>query len=231
MKTIKFLFAIIMFAFMTSNINAQTINWTSFTPEHKHIFGVSAGLEYGLVYGANYGYQLKTKFVRAALGAEVTVPSGNVWPMDDFKTKIGGELNWIDFRGLQINTKIHGVFRCTNNDFNTLVNFGSEASLVIGYFRPHWFAAGEIGFDKAIVTRFKHSAEYRDQYHDAVGGWYEPAQAGNMHYGLQFGFSYQQYDIYMRGGKMITENFNATPAFPFYAQVGCAVRFSGLKSR
>ena len=38
-----------------------------------------------------------------------------------------------------------------------LLNFGSDMSGIIGYYRAHFFVAGEAGFDKAIVTHFKHS--------------------------------------------------------------------------
>ena len=106
-----------------------------------------------------------------------------------------------------------------------MLNFGSDFSGIVGYYRTHWFVAGEVGFDKAIVTNFKHSELYKDQYPDVVDGWYEPATGGNFYYGLQAGFSFRKQDIYLRAGKILTQDYKTKPLIPYYGQLGCNIRF------
>jgi hypothetical protein len=38
-----------------------------------------------------------------------------------------------------------------------ILNFGSELKGVIGLYKNRWFVAGELGFDKAIVSKFSHT--------------------------------------------------------------------------
>ena len=111
------------------------------------------------------------------------------------------------------------------NDFVRLVNFGSDMSGIVGYYRPKWFVAGEFGFDKAIVTHFRHSKAYKDQYPGVVDGWYEPATGGNLYYGLQAGFSFRKQDIFLRAGKILTQDYKTTPMVPIYGQLGYNIKF------
>jgi hypothetical protein len=49
-----------------------------------------------------------------------------------------------------------------------ILNFASDFSGLIRYYKAKWFVAGEAGFDKAIVSHYKHSKNYRDHtYADA----------------------------------------------------------------
>jgi hypothetical protein len=206
------------------SVNAQTINWASLKEENKHIVNANVGLEYGVIYGLGYGYQIKNSLFPIVVNLEYSFPSGNKI-FDDFKTKIGGQIRWVEFHDFQFSTKIHGVFRRYENDFVRLINFGSDLSGIVGYYRPKWFVAGEVGFDKAIVTNFRHSKEYKDQFPGVVDGWYEPATGGNFYYGLQAGFSFRKHDIYLRAGKILTQDFKTTPMVPFYAQLGYNIKF------
>jgi hypothetical protein len=206
------------------SVNAQTINWASLNDGNKHIVNASFGLEYGVVYGLGYGYQIKTRLFPIVANIEYSFPSGNKI-FNDSKIKIGVQIRWIEYHGFQFSTKIHGVFRTYENDFVRLVNFGSDMSGIIGYYRPKLFVAGEVGFDKATVTHFSHSKAYKDQYPGVVDGWYEPATGGNFYYGLQAGFSFRKQDIYLRAGKILTQDFKTTPMVPFYGQLGFNTKF------
>ena len=224
MKKYKENILITVMVLFISSVNAQTINWAGLKAEDKHILSASFGLNYGVIYGLGYGHQFKTRLFPIIAELEYSVPSGiNI--LSDFKTKIGGQIRWIDYHGFQFSTKIHGVFRRYENDFNRLLNFGSDMSGIAGYYRPHFFVAGEAGFDKAIVTHFKHSEEYKDQYQGVVDGWYEPATGGNFYYGLQAGFSLWNQDIWLRAGKILTQDFKTTPMIPIYGQVGLNIKF------
>jgi hypothetical protein len=224
MKNYNVYILISVLALSISSVNAQTINWASLKEENKHIVNASFGLEYGVIYGLGYGYQIRTRLFPIVASVEYSFPSGNNI-FDDFKTKIGGQIRWIEYHNFQFSTKIHGVFRTYENDFVRLLNFGSDMSGIIGYYRPKWFVAGEVGFDKAIVTHFRHSKEYRDQYPGAVNGWYEPATGGNFYWGLQAGFSFGKHDIYLRAGKILTQDFKTTPMIPIYGQLGYNIKF------
>jgi hypothetical protein len=207
-----------------SSVDAQTINWASLKEENKHIVNASFGLEYGVIYGLGYGYQIRTRLFPIVANVEYSFPSGNKI-FDDFKTRIGGQIRWIEYHNFQFSTNIHGVFRRYENDFVQLLNFGSDMSGIVGYYRHKWFVAGEVGFDKAIVTHFRHSKDYKDQYSGVVNGWYEPATGGNFYWGLQAGFSFRKHDIYLRAGKILTQDYKTTPMIPFYGQLGYNIKF------
>jgi len=206
------------------SVNAQTINWESLDDGNKHIVNANFGLEYGVIYGLGYGYQINSRLFPIVVKLEYSFPSGNKI-FDDFKTKIGGQIRWIEYHGFQFSTKIHGVFRRYENDFARLVNFGSDMSGIVGYYRPKFFVAGEVGFDKAIVTNFMHSKAYKEQYPGVVDGWYEPATGGNFYYGLHAGFSFRKQDIYIRAGKILTQDYKTTPMVPIYGQLGYNIKF------
>jgi hypothetical protein len=207
-----------------SSVNAQTINWAGLKEGNKHIIYAGFGMEYGVTYELGYGHQFRTGLFPIIAGLEYSFPSGsNI--LSDFKTKIGGQIRLIEYHGFQFSTKIYGVFRRYGNEFDRLVNFGSDMAGIVGYYRPHFFVAGEAGFDKAIVTHFKHSEEYKDQYPDVVDGWYEPATGGNFYYGLQAGFSFWNQDIWLRAGKILTQDFKTTPLIPIYGQLGLNIKF------
>ena len=92
--------------------------------------------------------------------------------------------------------------------------------IVAGYYKPKWFVAGEAGFDKAIVTQFKHKDLYKQNFPSVKDGWYEPATGGNFYYGLQTGLSFRRNDIYLKAGKILAEDFSTKPMVPFYLQFG-----------
>jgi len=216
--------AILYCIVFTSNGFTQTINWQSLKIEDKQILNMNAGLEYGLIYGAGYGYRLNTK-MPVVLNLEYSFPSGkNV--TDDFKSKIGGKIRVFEIGYFVFSANIYGVYRRYESNLVRMKNFGSDFSGVVGYYRPKWFVAGEVGFDKAIVTHLKHSQSYRDIYPEVIDGWYSPPSGGNFYYGLQAGFSFKQQDIYLKAGKVITQDFKTEPTVPFFAQLGINFRFN-----
>jgi hypothetical protein len=197
---------------------SQDINWNNIEGGQRHLINVNAGLDYGLTYGARYGYRLKSR-IPILLTLEGSIPSGENLT-DDFKTKIGASFRLYQSGHFQVAGKIQGVFRRYENSYARLLNFGSDMGLTAGYYKHKWFAAGEAGFDKAIVTHFKHSAAYKQNFPPVKDGWYEPATGGNFYYGLQTGYSCRRNDIYLKGGKILTQDFKSTPLLPFYLQLG-----------
>ena len=119
---------------------------------------------------------------------------------------------------------MQGIFRRYESEYVRLVNFGSEFSTAIGYYKPRWYTAAEFGFDKAIITHFKHDNTIREYYPEIQDWWYIPT-GGNFFYGLQVGYSFKSCDLYLKGGKTITQDFKTTAMIPFYVNVGFNKRF------
>ena len=223
MKKIKIITSILIIAGIAGNAHAQNLNWESLKPETKHLLNITVGLDYGTVTGIGYGYHLKF-FLPTVLNISYSAPAGSKF-FDDFKTKIGGQIRLVKIHDFAFTANVYGVFRRYENPFARWLNFGSDFSGVAGYYRTHWFVAGEFGFDKAVVTNFKHSTIYRENYPQVQDGWYQPATGGNFYYGLQTGFSFEKSDITLTFGKIIEQDFRTDPLIPFYARLGFIWKF------
>jgi hypothetical protein len=215
---------IVIISLFTGISYAQTLNWASLTPENKHILNLNTGLSFGVNFGVAYSYQTSTKLFPLLTTFDFSMPSGKT-VLDDYKTRIGTQIRLFELNNFRFSAKIQGVYRQTTLDYVRLRNFGSDFAGTIGYYRPKWFLAGDMGFDKAIVTHFKHSAVYKSQFENVQDGWYEPATGGNFYYGLQAGFSLKRTDIYLKAGKLLTQDFKTTPMLPFYAELGVTRKF------
>jgi len=224
MKTLIKILIISGLIISAGQVNSQTVNWAGLNDGNKHIINANIGYEYGLIYGLGYGHQFKTRLFPFITSIEYSAPSGNN-VFDDFKTEIGVQIRWAELSNFQVSTKINGVFRRFENDFANLLNFGSDLAAIVGYYRSRWFVSCEIGFDKAIVTHFKHSEEYQEFNPIVANGWFEPATGGNFYYGLQAGISFRKTDISLRMGKVLTQDFKTTPVIPYYVQVGFTKKF------
>lgn len=218
MKKVKILFIIGLFYCIPETSLAQTLNWGSLNKDQKHILNLNAGVEHGVIFGAGYGYQLTSR-LPIVLNTEYSFPGGEKL-LDDFKIKIGGQIKFYQKSNFHFSTKLYSVFRRYESDFARLLNFGTYLSAIVGYYKSKWFVAGEAGFDKAIVTHFKHTKSYKEIYPLVRDGWYELATGGNFYYGLQTGFSFKETDIYLKAGQIITQDFQSKPIIPFSVQLG-----------
>lgn len=216
MKTIVVLITF-FFSLFIHKTYSQTINWESLKEEQRHILSTNAGWDYSFVYGLAYGYHLKTN-IPILVDVSFSLPSGeNIF--DDFKTKTGAQINLVQVNHFRLNAAVHGIYRRYENPLVTLQNFGADATATFGYYKPKWFVSGEFGFDKAIVTHFKHSEIYKEVYPEVKNGWYEPTTGGNFNYGIQVGYSFRRSDLTLRIGKVITEDFKTEPLIPIYFQL------------
>lgn len=219
MKTHVFFIILISIAHASYS---QSVNWRSLRNEDKHILNLNAGWDYAATFGVGYGYKLNTR-IPLVIGAEFSIPAGEDLA-DDFKTKIGGQAEVFHHNNFSATLKIQGIFRRYQSEFVALSNFGSEFTGVVGYYRPRWYAALELGFDKAIVTRIRHSDLMEEYYPGIQNGWYLPS-GGNFSYGLQLGYSAKSYDVYFKAGKVVTQDFKTQPTIPMYLQLGLNRRF------
>lgn len=216
MKKVKIMTLLLLLGFNTGF--SQTVNWQNLQEEQKHILNINAGWDYSFVYGLSYGYHLKTKIPIIA-EASFSVASGET-VFDDFKSKIGSQINIYEIYDFHFSASVHGIYRHYQNPLVSLQNFGADATGIIGYYKTKWFVAGEFGFDKAIVTHFEHSEIYKEVYPNVKNGWYQPTTGGNFNYGVQAGYSLNRSDLILRIGTVITEDFKTEPLISYYAQLG-----------
>jgi hypothetical protein len=203
---------------------AQTVNWIALE-DTKHIITAGIGWDYSVSYSLGYAYQLKTK-VPIMLNTNFSIPSGERL-LDDFKTKIGGQILLLNKSNLKGSIALNGIYRRYENPLVKLQNFGSELKGTFGYYKPKWFVAGEVGFDKAIVTHFKHSEIFKETiFAEVRDGWYEPSTGGNFQYGIQTGYSFNQSDISFNIGIVTTQDFKTTPLIPYYLMFGYNLRLN-----
>jgi hypothetical protein len=213
----------ILIYLLSNTLNAQNINWRAFNQEQKHIIGINAGLDYGLTYGVNYGRKLNTK-LPMVINGEFSFPSGNK-VLEDFKVKMGVQFEVIHAGNFSATLKVNGIFRRFENDYTRMLNFGSEFAGVAGYYKPRWYVAGELSFDKAIVTHIEHLPAALENNPDLTTGWYIPT-GGNFAYGIQSGLVLgQKNDLNLKIGRVINQNFKTEPTLPFYFQIGYNRRF------
>lgn len=206
-------------------IIAQDINWNSVSSQNRNLLQLKLGAEYGVTIGLGYHYLVPRKKFPFWIGGEFSLPSGKQLT-DDFKVRIGGQIRVANVKYFQFSAKLQGIARRYQNQSVRLFNFGSDMSGTIGYYRKHWFLGVEAGFDKAIVTHFKHSEWFRQNIYDKVqDGWYEPSTGGNFYYGLIGGYSLKKWDITIKGGRMLQQDFVSQPVLPFFGQVGLNYRF------
>lgn len=224
MKAIKSLiFILIPFCIYQKGI-AQTVNWDALE-NSKHIISAGIGWDYSVSYSLGYAYQVRTK-VPVLLNASFSIPSGENL-LDDFKTKIGGQIVLLNKSNLKGSITWNGIYRSYKNPLVRLQNFGSELKGTLGYYKPKWFVAGEVGFDKAIVTHFRHSETFKETiFSDVKDGWYEPVTGGNFQYGIQTGYSFKKSDITFSIGMVTTQDFKTTPLIPYYLMLGYNYRIN-----
>ncbi len=218
MKSTKFIILSVALICSLNKTYGQTLNWSSLEST-KHIVSVGIGWDYSLAYSAGYGYKLNSKRP-IMLNLNLSAPAGEK-VLDDFKVKLGGQIVLLNKSNLKGSMVLNGIYRRYENPLVRLQNFGSEMKGIFGYYKPKWFLAGEVGFDKAIVTHFKHSQILKETiYQDVKDGWYEPATGGNFQFGLQTGYSFKNSDLTLNIGMVTTQDFSTTPLIPYYLMLG-----------
>ena len=218
---------LILFFGMGHQPLAQTLNWNNLEKSDQHILNPHTGWDYGMTFGIGYANKSNAEFP-LLLGGEISFPAGKKL-LEDFKVKIGAQARLVQLNHFHLSASVQGIYRRYENELVRLQNFGSEAGLAFGYYRSRWFVAAEGGFDKAIVTHFKHFDLYTDNIFPAPDGWFEPPSGGNIFYGLRTGLTLNRNDIYLRIGLVATEDFSNSPLVPYYAKLGYSFKLAGFK--
>lgn len=208
----------------TQLLHAQSVNWHTVTPEHRHLVHAHTGLDNGVLTGVGYGYLLTTRHQPILLSAQVSAPAGrNLF--DDYKLKLGGQMPILGTGHWKVGLRLEGVFRRTANYHARLVNFGADLALTSGYYRPKWFVAAEASFDKALTTHIRYEQSMLDSYPQIQGGWFGPSTGGLFYYGLQTGLSLKRSTLGLQVGRSLQQDFVSTPAIPFYARLSYSWSF------
>jgi len=218
----KVAFAMLSCLGIATAADAQTINWRAFGTGPASTIIVNAGLEYGVAFGVAYGRRVSTR-VPIVLGADYSFPAGDNLT-DDFKVRSGLQIEVIRSGRFSASVKAAGVFRRFENTQALLQNFGSEFAGVAGYYTRRWFIAGEVTFDKAIVTHVKHLKAATDLNPGLISGWYIPT-GGNLLTGVQTGVTLGRTDLTLRVGQAVSQDFRTRPLIPFYMQFAYGIRF------
>ncbi len=217
MKNITLSITAIILMTTPRQTTAQTINWRSFTKNQNHVTNIHTGVNYTYTAAIGYGYKLDIKKLPVLVNAEFSAPFGKK-PVDDFKAKLGGTVEVVNINNISVSVSVHGIYRRYQSELARLAGFGSEFAAAFGYYKTKWYVAGEVGFDKAIITHIKNSPIMKESY-AANDGWYLPT-GGNFSYGIRSGFSIRNNDLYVRIGKTISQDFKSSPIIPYYCMAG-----------
>jgi hypothetical protein len=146
------------------------------------------------------------------------------WDTRDFRARVDVFTSLVHWRSLHLTGSAAFITRGTDNSIYRGLNFGSDLTGTLGLYRPGWFVAGELGFDKAIVTHVTHSDWYRRYFYpDARDGWYLTG-GGTFHYGATAGLGLGPIELVARYGWRRTERWgDLTP--PMYATLGIGMGF------
>ena len=203
--------------------SAQYINWNSLNPEKRNSVSMNLGYDYGLTLGAGYNRSLNL-WKPVLLGIEFSAPMGDQL-FDDYKIRIGGEIDLLKINDFHFSAKAKGIVRRYQSENLRIENFGSDFGLTAGYYRSMWYLAVETGFDKAITSYLEHSDRFKDNYPQSQDGWYLPT-GGQFYYGLSTGFSLKKVvDINLKLGVTNAQGKHVNALLPYYLQLGLSRQF------
>lgn len=181
------------------------------------------GLDPAFVGSIGYGRVLPVMSHNFQLTADAGVATAHV-DTRDFRARLGTQTSVAQWRSLHLAGSATFISRGTQNSIYSGFNFGADVSGAIGVYRPRWFAAGEVGKDKAIITHITNSGYYRSTYYPgARDGWYLDA-GGTIHHGVAAGVAIGKTELITRFGWQKTEDYNSLLP-PMYGTVGLGLAF------
>jgi hypothetical protein len=222
MQYIKsFLLGIASTLLVASTVSAQW-NVARFATERNRVY-TTFGVDPAFVGSVGYGRVVPVFSHDIQLTGDVGIATARA-DVRDFRARVGLQSSLLRWRSLNLTGSATFITRGTDNVIYTGLNFGADIAGTAGIYRPRWFAVGEYGFDKAVITHVHHSAYYRSTFYpDAKDGWYLDA-GGTYHYGGAVGVTIAKTELVARAGWMKTENYKSLMP-PMYVSVGVGVGF------
>ena len=197
-------------------------NVARFATERSRLY-TSVGIDPAAVTTLGYGRVIQLRGRDVQLTGDVGVMAAGL-DAHDFRTRIGAQASLVQWRSMHLTGSATFITRGTENSIYRGINFGADITGTLGVYRPRWFAAGEGGFDKAIVTHVRHTDWYRQNYYaDAKDGWYIDA-GGTYHVGLAGGYALGRTELVGRFGLLRTERYKELST-PGYATLGVGFGF------
>jgi hypothetical protein len=194
---------------------AQEVNLARLDDGPVNRVYVRTGAEWAFAAGVGYARTVPVGQRHLVLLGELTAPWAAA-DASDYQARVGALMPVFVWRGWRLAGTLQPTVRGTKNDLGRMTSLGANAGVTGGYYSPHWFAAGELGFDYALTTRIAHSQVYRDTVYDnARDGWYANP-AGNYRLGGQAGASFSRYELALRAG-ILRDMMGGQPMFPLYA--------------
>jgi hypothetical protein len=184
---------------------------------------VTGGLDPAVITSVGYGRTVSAFGVVTQLSAEAGVVAGEA-DLRDFRTRVTAQVQLARVGRVRIGGRASFITRGTENRIFRAVNMGAALSGTAGLYGQRWFAAGEVGFDKALVTHLRHSDEYRAlHFATAQDGWYLD-NGGTWGLGALMGRTLGRHELVVRVGVSRTQAWD-TPSIPGYAVIGWGVSF------
>jgi len=202
---------------------SQNINWRSLRDDQSNVVQLNVGYDFGAT--AQLGYSRSFTIGKPVIvGLDYSVPMGNDL-LDDFKVRLGGQMEIVQIDGFSATIKISSIFRRYQTELVMIESFGSDFGVLAGYYVPTWFAAGEFGFDKSITSYLKHSDVMRAMFPAIKDGWYIPS-GGHYYYGIQAGKTVgESFEVSLRVGGTNAQSDDENAVVPLYIQLGLGMRF------
>ena len=220
-RTTHLTLGIAMTMLAASNAQGQW-NVARFGMERNRVY-TTFGLDPAFVTSVGYARTFPVLTHEFQISGEVGMVSNRA-DTRDFRSRIGMQTSLVSWKALNLSGSATFVSRGTDNSIYRGFNFGADLAGAVGVYRPRWFAAGEAGKDKAIITHITHSDWYRrNVYPDAKDGWYLDA-GGTIHHGLSAGVTLGKAELVARAGWLRTEHYNSLMP-PFYGSIGLGVGF------
>jgi hypothetical protein len=220
----KKILAVMIFVVVTvASSHAQNVNWRSLGENQSSLIQFDLGYDYGVT--TQIGYSRHFSWFRpVVLGLEYSFPMGKDL-IDDFKVRVGGQVEVLQMDEFSATVRIQSVFRRYQNQLVRILSFGSDFALVTGYYKPSWYGAAEVGFDKSIVSHLKHTDIMKDNFPTIRDGWYIPS-GGHYYYGIQAGKTLGEvFDLSLRLGATKAQARDEDAVIPFYGEIGLSLRF------
>lgn len=202
---------------------SQNLNWRALGEDRENIVQLSFGYDYGVT--AQLGYSRSFTLIRPmVVGIDYSFPMGDDLT-DDFKIRLGGQIELAEAEGVSISLKVQSIFRRYQTQLVRIASFGADLGILAGYYSPGWYAAGEFGFDKSITSHFKHSDLMRASFPGIRDGWYIPT-GGHFYYGIQGGKTIgESLELSVRAGATNAQWNDEEALLPYYFQLGVSAKF------
>ncbi len=212
---------VLLSAFWARDAAAQW-NVARFGEEPNRVY-TAFGLDPAFVTTLGYGRAVSVKGHAFQVTGDFGVVTARL-DARDFRLRLGVQTYLARRGSLYLTGSAAAITRGTENVIYRGLDFGADVTGTLGVYRRRWFAAGEFGKDKAVITHVEHTDWYRQNYYpDAKDGWYLDA-GGTFHFGLVAGLTLGRAELHGRCGFLRTEDFNDMNP-PLYANVGLGFAF------